>query len=279
MLMTEFNFNQTTFELEFPAIMGILNLTPDSFSDGGQFIEPENAVEHVNLMVSQGAQIIDIGAESTRPGSQPVDEQEELSRILPVLDQLPKDKFIISLDTTKTSVALAGLQAGVHLLNDVSGGNPDLMKLASRFGAGFIAMHRQGIPQSMQDAPSYENVVEEVNQFFQNRRNEFAELNLPRLWIDPGIGFGKTLEHNLELMRNLEELKDPLWGLLLGSSRKSWIDHLCDAPNPMDRIAGSLVSAVDAASKGVEIIRVHDVAQTSQALHVAKALANPPDSR
>lgn len=271
--MPKFNFNQTQHHLEFPAVMGILNLTPDSFSDGGRFVDPETACDHARSMVQDGAQIIDIGAESTRPGSLPVSEQEELSRILPVLEKLPKDEFILSLDTTKPAVAQAGLQAGVHIINDVSGGSIPLLDLASRYEAGFVAMHCQGDPQTMQENPNYEDVCREVLDFFKSRKEEFDKLHLPRLWIDPGIGFGKTLQNNLSLMRRLEEFIDSSWGILMGSSRKSWIDHLCDAPDPMERLGGSLASSVSAVSKGAEIIRAHDVQETVQALKVSKVLA------
>lgn len=261
--------------MNYPAVMGILNLTPDSFSDGGRFIDPEAALEHARSMIEEGAQIIDLGAESTRPGSKPVSEQEELSRVLPVLEKLPKDQFILSLDTTKPAVAQAGLQSGIHIINDVSGGCPELLGLAQRYQAGYVLMHIQGCPQKMQDQPEYLNVVEEVADFFHKLKMDLDEFRLPKIWMDPGIGFGKTLSHNLELMRSIDCFKDSAWGLLLGSSRKSWIDHLCGAPNPLDRLGGSIASAVHAVSKGVEIIRAHDVYETVQALQVAKALSSP----
>jgi dihydropteroate synthase len=253
--------------------MGILNLTPDSFSDGGQSLEPEDALTHARRMAKQGAQIIDLGGESTRPGSDPVSEQEELARVLPVIECLAKEDFILSLDTTKPSVALAGLQAGVHILNDVSGGNEEMLAHASRFGAGYVIMHSQGTPKDMQDAPTYDDVVEEVRAFFDQKKDLLQSLDLPRLWIDPGIGFGKSLDHNLALMRELDEFIDPAWGILLGSSRKSWIDHLCGAPDPLDRVGGSLCSALAGVTRGAEIVRVHDVGETVQALEVAKGLA------
>ena len=271
--MPDYQLNGQSVSLHFPAVMGIVNLTPDSFSDGGQFLSPEDAVAHARQMVEQGAQIIDLGGESTRPGSEPVSEQDELTRVLPVIESLLKEDFVISLDTTKPAVALAGLQAGISILNDVSGGNQEMLEHASRFQAGYVVMHTQGSPQTMQDSPKYDDVVEEVRAFFDAKAEDLQALELPRLWIDPGIGFGKTLEHNLALMRELDELIDPRWGILLGSSRKSWIDHLCNAPDPLDRLGGSLCSALAGVARGAEIIRAHDVRETVQALEVAKRLA------
>lgn len=271
--MPRYEFNSQAFELHYPAVMGILNLTPDSFSDGGSFIEPKLALEHALAMVENGAQIIDLGGESTRPGSEPVSEQDELARVLPVINKLPHDQFLISVDTTKPAVAQAALQAGAHLINDVSGGNPELLDLAQRYQAGFVLMHAQGSPKNMQDKPVYDNVVEEIRTFFDEKRKDLIERELPRIWIDPGIGFGKSLEHNLELMRHLSAFKDEAWGILLGSSRKSWIDMLCGAPDPSDRLGGSIASAVCSLTHGAEIIRVHDVRETVQALKVAKELA------
>ena len=271
--MPQYEFNDQTFELRFPAVMGILNLTPDSFSDGGSFIDPDLALEHAFAMVEDGAQIIDIGGESTRPGSDPVSEQEELSRVLPVIEKLPVDQFIISVDTTKTAVAQAALQAGAHVINDVSGGNPELLDLAQRYQAGFVLMHAQGSPKNMQDKPAYDDVVGEVRAFFDEKRKDLIKRDLPRIWIDPGIGFGKSLEHNLDLMRNFSVFQDDAWGLFLGSSRKSWIDGLCAAPDPSDRLGGSIASAVWALPHGIEIVRAHDVRETVQALRVAKELA------
>ena len=271
--MPDYQLNGQSVSLHFPAVMGILNLTPDSFSDGAQFLSPEDAVAHARQMVEQGAQIIDLGGESTRPGSEPVSEQDELTRVLPVIESLLKEDFVISLDTTKPAVALAGLQAGISILNDVSGGNQEMLEHASRFQAGYVVMHTQGSPQTMQDSPKYDDVVDEVRAFFDAKAEDLQALELPRLWIDPGIGFGKTLEHNLALMRELDELIDPRWGILLGSSRKSWIDHLCNAPDPLDRLGGSLCSALAGVARGAEIIRAHDVRETVQALEVAKGLA------
>ncbi len=271
--MPSYSFNGQSFQVSYPAVMGILNLTPDSFSDGGKFLETEKAVEQALKMNANGAQIIDLGGESTRPGSKPVSEQEEIDRVLPVLEGLPTDRFLISVDTTKPAVARASLEAGAHILNDVSGGNPELLELAQNHQAGFILMHAQGNPQVMQDNPDYQDVVSEVLSFFVERKKRLAALSIPRIWIDPGIGFGKSLEHNLDLMRNLDAFRDDDWGTLLGSSRKSWIDGLCQAPDTTDRLGGSIASAIWAIQHGVEIIRVHDVAETKQALHVAIELA------
>ncbi|MDG0964856.1 MAG: dihydropteroate synthase [Opitutales bacterium] len=271
--MPEYFLNGQRFNLKYPAVMGILNLTPDSFSDGGLFNDPTIAVEKANLMHKKGAQIIDLGAESTRPGSEPVSEQEELSRLMPILEKLPKDQFLISLDTTKPLVAESGLQAGAHIINDVSGGNYELLNLAEKYQAGFVLMHTKGSPMTMQISPTYQNVIEEVRAFFNSKKDDLIKRQLPRIWIDPGIGFGKTLEHNVEIMRNLSTFKEEEWGLFLGSSRKSWIDQLCNAPTPSDRLGGSIASALVSILHGVEIIRVHDVQETAQAISVAKELA------
>ncbi len=271
--MPEYSFNGFSFRIKYPAVMGILNLTPDSFSDGGKYLILEKAIEQSLNMYDSGAQIIDIGGESTRPGSEPVSEQEELSRILPILEKLPKDVFLISLDTTKTAVAEAGLQAGVHIINDVSGGNPALLDLAEKYNAGYVIMHSQGIPKTMQNSPSYHNVCDEIRDFFDQKKEDLLKRNLQRVWVDPGIGFGKSLQHNLEIMKNLHRFQSESWGVLLGASRKSWIDHLCDAPCPDERLGGSIISALSSIRQGAEIIRVHDVLETCQAIKVAKELA------
>ena len=274
--MPDYHFNGHSLSLEYPAVMGILNLTPDSFSDGGNYMDPNLAVEKALQMVDEGAQIIDLGGESTRPGSDPVSEKEEIRRVIPILEKLPLDQFLISIDTTKAEVARLSLELGAHIINDVSGGNEKLLNLAQKHKSGFILMHAQGNPKNMQDKPSYLSPVSEIRSFFDRKKELLQSLNLPRVWIDPGIGFGKTLSHNLELMKNLDGFTDEAWGVLLGSSRKSWIDHLCGAPDPAKRMGGSIASALDAVSKGAEIIRVHDVMETAQALQVAKELATNP---
>ena len=274
--MPDYFFNCHSLSLEYPAVMGILNLTPDSFSDGGNYMDPNLALDKALQMVDEGAQIIDLGGESTRPGSDPVSEKEETHRVIPILEKLPLDQFVISIDTTKPEVARLALELGAHIINDVSGGNEELLNLAQKHKSGFILMHAQGKPKVMQEQPSYMNPVSEIRSFFDRKKELLESLNLPRVWIDPGIGFGKTLTHNLEIMKNLDGFSDDAWGVLLGSSRKSWIDHLCRAPDPVKRMGGSIASAIDAVSKGAEIIRVHDVLETVQALRVAKELASNP---
>ena len=269
--MPDYVFNGTRFELRHPVVMGILNATPDSFSDGGLHLDPRQAVNRAHEMVEQGAAIIDLGGESTRPGSEPVSVKEELNRILPILKALPKDEFVISIDSRNRETQRVAIEEGTHLDNDVSGGNEELFDLAEKRQVGLVLMHAQGDPRSMQDAPVYEDVLAEVRAFFDAKREAILRRNLPRVWIDPGIGFGKTLEHNLDLLRNLDRFADSAWGVLLGASRKSWIDKLCGAPVDQ-RLGGSLAAAVHAVSMGAEIIRAHDVRETVQAIEVGLEL-------
>ena len=267
--MIEHIFNGKAFRLRYPAVMGILNVTPDSFSDGGLHLEVGEAVDRVGQMLEEGAQFIDIGGESTRPGSDPVSVDEELRRILPVIEALPSDECVISIDTTKPDVAQAALESGAHVVNDISGGTDStLLDLAERHQAGYVLMHAQGSPKTMQDAPAYDDVVSEVLAFFDEQAKRLAERNLPKVWMDPGIGFGKTLEHNLALMQNLSAFRDDRWGILLGASRKSWIDKLCGAPNHKHRLGGSLAAAMEGTRQGADVIRSHDVRETVQALEV-----------
>jgi dihydropteroate synthase len=268
-------------ELERPAIMGVVNLTPDSFSDGGQFIEPSEAVECALVMVDEGASIIDLGAESTRPGSQPVDVNAELARLLPVLDALPKDRFIISVDSYKPEVQTVALERGAHIINDVLGGSQRTVDLVDSHGAGLVLMHCPAPPRVMQQHTRYpdDDVVRAVRDFFRQRMKWLDGRNVPRVWLDPGIGFGKTLEQNLLLMRELKSLRLDGAALLLGTSRKSWIDKLCDAPDASQRLGGSIASAVIGAQRGAEILRVHDVHETRQALMCLKAISGAAGCR
>ncbi len=271
--MNDHLLNGQPFRIRYPAVMGILNVTPDSFSDGGLHLETERAVESVEQMLEGGAQFIDVGGESTRPGSESITVEEELRRVIPVVEALPKDEFVLSVDTTKPTVAKAALKAGAHVINDVSGGtDSSLIDLAEHHQSGYVIMHAKGSPKTMQDAPAYDDVVAEVRTFFDQSASALAERNLPKVWMDPGIGFGKTLTHNLAIMQNLSTFRDDRWGILLGASRKSWIDRLCGAPNPNHRLGGSIAAALEAVRQGVEIIRTHDVRETVQALEVAETL-------
>lgn len=249
--------------------MGVLNITPDSFSDGGFFIKRETALAQARLMVEQGAAIIDIGGESTRPGAEPVSEQEELDRVIPVIEFLQAEfPVIVSIDTSKAKVMEAAVAAGAGLINDVRALREE-GALASAVGldAAVCLMHMQGEPRTMQAAPVYADVVADVKAFLSERivECEQAGLSKERLLIDPGFGFGKTPQHNLSLIKHLHELKELHCPILVGVSRKSTIGQLLDRP-VTDRLAGSLALAVMAVSNGAQVVRAHDVAATVDAL-------------
>jgi dihydropteroate synthase len=264
--------NQQRFNLKPPIVMGILNLTPDSFSDGGQHSRTDKAIQRVEEMVSQGAQIIDIGGESTRPGSSFISIDEELSRIMPVIEALPKDRYPISVDTNKPEVQSAVLEAGVHIINDIMGGTPSLYQKAEQFQAGLVLMHTSSTPVDMQQKTDYHHIIAEIRSYFNERIHEVQKFNIPRLWIDPGIGFGKNLEQNLSIMRQIDSFTLEGCGLLLGSSKKSWIDKLYSVDTD-HRLGASLASILIGYQKGVEIFRVHDVQESVQALDVARRLS------
>jgi len=257
--------------------MGVVNVTPDSFSDGGKYSNPAAAVAHALELVAQGAGILDIGGESTRPGAAPVAEAEELQRVVPVISQLvPQINIPISIDTTKPAVARAALAAGASIVNDVSGNrDPDaLWRVVADFQAGYFCMHAKGEPSTMQDHPAYADVVREVGEFFSVRLE--ALLNragvLPeQVALDVGIGFGKTPEHNLELLANLRSFTRLRRPLLLGVSRKSFIGKLL-GPEVNERLPASLACATLAVASGAHIIRTHDVAATVQAVRMTEAL-------
>jgi dihydropteroate synthase len=267
------------FRYEFPRptlIVGILNVTPDSFSDGGRFLDTARAVAHGKAMVREGADWIDVGGESTRPGATPVAEEEEKRRVLPVVAGLAAETGVpLSIDTTKPGVAAAALEAGASLINDVAAArNQEAMwRLAASFGAGYICMHSQGTPQTMQRSPTYRDVVGEVQAFFEERLAAMAEAGLDsqQVILDVGIGFGKTPEHNLQLLGALEKFTGIARPLLLGVSRKSFLGHLLRAEVD-DRLPGSLACACSAVAAGVNLLRVHDVAQTVQAVRVTEAI-------
>jgi dihydropteroate synthase len=272
-------FGARQFEFRFPRpalVMGVVNVTPDSFSDGGNFFDSGKAVAHALELVAQGAEILDIGGESTRPGAKPVDEKEELRRVIPVFKKLAaKVKIPLSIDTMKPPVARAALDAGASIVNDVAANREDdaLWKVVAEFRAGYICMHAQGSPRTMQKNPAYQNVVREVGEFFGERLEKLnaCGVSSDQVVFDPGIGFGKTLEHNLQLLANLPHFTKLKRPLLVGVSRKSFIEKLLGA-TLNERLPASLACATLAVASGVQIIRAHDVAETVQAVRMAEAL-------
>jgi dihydropteroate synthase len=253
--------------------MGVLNVTPDSFSDGGRFLAPAAAVAQGETMAGEGADLIDIGGESTRPGSDPVAADQELRRVLPVIERLAAGVGTpISIDTRKAPVAQAALGAGASFVNDVSAlrGDSAMAAVVAESEADLCLMHMQGEPRTMQDHPTYEDVVSEVKSFLEDRL-AFAVgegIHESRIWLDPGIGFGKSLEHNLELLRRLDEIVAIGRPVVVGASRKRFIGALTGRPEA-ERLAGSLAAAVVAYERGAAMVRVHDVGATREALAVA----------
>ncbi len=246
--------------------MGILNVTPDSFSDGGRHLDPEAAIAQGFSLLSAGAEVVDVGGESTRPGAQPVAEDEELRRVLPVIEALAPH-VRVSVDTRHAEVARAAVGAGATLVNDVSA---SLASVAAELGVGWIAMHMQGDPRTMQDDPRYHDVVGEVEAFLRGAAAEAAALGVEEVWIDPGIGFGKTLEHNLALLAQLDRLVGSGLSVVVGTSRKGFLGQLTGGAGVDDRLEASIATAVWAADQGVAMVRVHDVAETVQALAVVQ---------
>jgi dihydropteroate synthase len=269
-----------SFRYTFPRpalIMGVLNVTPDSFSDGGQFLEPSAAIQHGLKLIEEGADILDIGGESTRPDATPVPEDEELRRVIPVIESLARqtDKPI-SVDTLKASVARMALQAGASIVNDVAAkrSDPEMWGLVADSGAGYVVMHMQGSPQTMQRKPHYGDVAAEVSDFFEERLRRVCEngVRVEQVLLDVGIGFGKTAEHNLQLLRALRSFTKWERPLLLGVSRKSFIGKATGAKEIEQRLPGSLACACWAVAEGVQIIRTHDVAATRQAVRMTEAI-------
>ncbi|VGO22155.1 dihydropteroate synthase [Pontiella sulfatireligans] len=248
-------------------VMGILNATPDSFSDGGDFYDINAAVDRALDMEAQGADIIDIGGESTRPGATPVPALEEIKRTLPVIEKIREHSSVpISIDTMKAETAFQALEAGANIINDISAfeTDPKMVEVAAQTAAGAVLMHMKGTPQTMQDDPAYANVVQDVRSYLQQRMDFAASHGVGRehLVVDPGIGFGKTLEHNLDVMRRLPDLAECGRPLLVGASRKSFIGQLLGRDNPAERLSGSLGAAAWAVLQGAHILRVHDVIET-----------------
>lgn len=257
-------------------VMGILNTTPDSFSDGGLWTDRDRALRHALGMVAAGADIIDVGGESTRPGASPVDAQQELDRVLPVVEALAAETDVtISVDTSKPEVMEAAVAAGAELINDVLALRGEgALETAARLGVSVCLMHMQGRPRDMQQNPCYADVVTEVEAFLLDRAGACRAAGIPgeHILIDPGFGFGKTLEHNLALFRALPRLCSSAYAVLVGVSRKSMLGALTGRPVE-ERLAASVAAAVLAAAHGVAVLRVHDVAETVDALRVARALA------
>lgn len=258
-------------------IMGVLNVTPDSFSDGGQFFSTEKAVEHGKQMETAGAKIIDVGGESTRPGAEAVSAEEELARVLPVIRQLGEStSAFISIDTSKASVAREALQAGATIINDVTGGraDPEMMALAAETGAAFIIMHMQGTPGTMQTAPHYDDVVREVANFFRQQYERALQCGIDSMAIafDPGIGFGKTVEHNLSLLAGLARLRVHDRPLVVGLSRKSSLGKMIGSDAMADRLAPAIAFTALLRERGANVLRVHDVKENVAALRVTEIL-------
>lgn len=264
-----------TLDLSVPRVMGVLNVTPDSFSDGGQHLEPSAAIDRVARMVAEGAAIVDIGGESTRPGAQPVSAEQELARVVPVIEAVAaRFDVVVSIDTSKPEVMRAATQAGAALINDVRALRlPGALEAAAESGAAVCLMHMQGEPGDMQRGPAYENVIGDVTAFLGARSHACvsAGMRVDALLIDPGFGFGKSLEHNLTLLRELRALLALGLPLLVGLSRKSMLGALVGA-EPGDRVAASVAAATLAVWNGACVVRAHDVAATVQALAVCNAV-------
>ena len=259
-------------------IMGILNVTPDSFSDGGKYLEKNTAINHALEMMDQGADIIDIGGESTRPFSDPVSLKEEISRVVPVIEGIRKKSDVcISIDTTKSQVATAALNSGASVINDVSAMEVDplMVDVALKFDCPLIIMHMKGTPKNMQDDPQYESLISDIKDYLLDRIDFIISkgINPKKIVIDPGIGFGKTVENNFEIIKNLNHFTTINFPVLLGASRKSFIGISLNLPEK-DRLEGSLAANIIGLQNGAKIFRVHDVAETNKALIIANKIFN-----
>jgi dihydropteroate synthase len=261
-------------ELQRPLLMGVINVTPDSFSDGGSFLDPEDAIAQGRRLVSEGARVLDIGGESTRPGADPVSEDEELWRVKPVLEGLADAGARLSIDTMKPSVARAALELGAEIVNDVSAFRfaPEMAELVAEAGVDCCLMHMLGEPRTMQLDPRYDDVVSDVKAFLEARLQFAVDQGVDeeRVWLDPGIGFGKTLEHNLELLRRLDEIVAIGRPVVVGTSRKSFLGKLTGR-DVAERLPGTIATNVLAYERGASVFRVHDVAEVADALKVAAA--------
>jgi dihydropteroate synthase len=261
-----------------PAVVGILNITPDSFSDGGEFLDPGAAAEHAATMFDEGADILDVGGESTRPGSDPVSQEEEIQRVIPVLERIlsVRPEAVISVDTYRSGTATAALEAGASLVNDVTAlrGDPRIASVIQEAACPVILMHMQGEPKTMQKEPHYEDVVREVRDFLAERAEYAvaAGIRPENVILDPGIGFGKNLQHNLALLRNLDAIVDLGFPVLIGASRKSFMEKITGVQEARDRVSGTVATTVLAYERGATFFRVHDVRANREALAVAEAV-------
>jgi len=262
-----------------PLIMGVVNITPDSFSDGGRFFEPAAALQHARRLLDKGADILDLGAESARPGSARITAEEELRRLLPVLEPLLEKeggRTVLSVDTSSPEVAEAALRRGVPLINDVRGlRDPDLRDVIGGFKAAALIMHMRGEPDTMQDDPRYGDVVGEVKAHLARQAERAAASGVREVIIDPGIGFGKTLAHNLALIRNLSDFRDLGHPVCLGVSRKAFIGEITGAPDARDRLEGTIVANAFGLGAGADILRVHDVQAAVRTVKMVEALRGP----
>ena len=258
--------------------MGILNVTPDSFSDGGEYLDPKKAAEQAAIMLDEGAQVIDVGGESTRPGSEPVSPDEELNRVLPVIQEILENRpeAIISVDTYRAVVARAALEAGAAIVNDVTAlrGDPEMEAVIMQYDCPLILMHMLGEPKTMQQDPHYEDVVRQVRDFLAERaaHAEAAGVAPDKIILDPGVGFGKTLDHNLTLLQNLDAVAELGYPVLVGASRKRFIGSITGEEEARDRVAGTVATSVLAYERGASLFRVHDVRPNREALEVAQAV-------
>lgn len=262
-------------DLATPKIMGILNATPDSFSDGGEFNQRDSALARIKEMIDAGATIIDVGGESTRPGAEAVSLDKEIQRVIPILEKaiLECPDTLFSIDTTKYEVAQQALQAGCHFVNDVSGlrAEPRFVGLCKKYDAGLILMHSQGSPETMQDNPSYDEVIEDITQFFKQQLKKCAVLK--NIILDPGIGFGKSQQHNIQIIKHLDKFHNLGYPLMVGASRKSMIGRLLNDREVDGRVIGSVAVHYHAMLKGANIIRVHDVKEANDSILVYNELA------
>ncbi|MVT14141.1 MAG: dihydropteroate synthase [Euryarchaeota archaeon] len=267
-------FRDDSLDLSKVRIMGILNVTPDSFSDGGMYMKRERALEHAKKIVEEGADIIDIGAESTRPGSRPIDSKEEISRLSPVIDDITSLPVPVSVDTYKPDVAEFALEHGAKIINDIYGlGKEGMLDVVKRYNAGIIIMHMKGEPSTMQQNPTYENVTSEIIYFLRERTlyaigNGIRKENIA---IDPGIGFGKRIEHNIKILRELQSFKSLGFPIVVGVSRKGFIGEIL-GKDVNERLIGSIASALFAITNGASVIRAHDVKETKEAIRMLEAL-------